>query len=172
MKKKSALFLDRDGTINYDKGYTYKFSNFKLKPYIIQGLQFIAKKNYLIFIVTNQAGIAKGKFKISDLEKLNKKITTYFKKKNIIISDIEFCPYHPDAIIKIYKKKTNFRKPGNFMIKKLCKKWNINIKKSFMIGDKITDKKAASKSNLYFEYVKHNFYKQVKRIDKKIINNY
>ena len=58
------------------------------------------------------------------------------------------------------------------MIQKLCKKWNIDVKRSFMIGDKITDKKAATKSKLYFEYVKHNFYKQVKKINEKVINNY
>ena len=172
MKKKTAVFLDRDGTINYDKGYTYKFSDFKLRPFVIKGLQYVTKKKYLIFIVTNQAGIAKGKFKISDLRKLNRKIINYFKKKKIIINDIEFCPYHPKGTIKIYRKKTKYRKPGNLMIQKLCKKWNIDVKRSFMIGDKITDKKAATKSKLYFEYVKHNFYKQVKKINEKVINNY
>ena len=60
--RKSAVFLDRDGTINYDKGYTYKFSQFKFRPYVLKGLKYLSKKKYLIFIVTNQAGIAKGKF--------------------------------------------------------------------------------------------------------------
>ena len=58
------------------------------------------------------------------------------------------------------------------MIKKILKNWNINIKKSFMLGDKKTDKIAAKKSRLYYEYVKKNFYLQVKQIDKKITNNY
>ena len=81
MKKKAkhAVFLDRDGTINYDKGYTYKFSEFKFKPHVINGLKFLCKKNYLIFIVTNQAGIAKGKFKMKDLYKLHKSVVKYLK---------------------------------------------------------------------------------------------
>ena len=58
------------------------------------------------------------------------------------------------------------------MIKKICKKWNINTRKSFMIGDKKTDKLAALKSNLYYENVSNNFYLQVKKIDKKMFNNY
>ena len=58
------------------------------------------------------------------------------------------------------------------MIKKINKKWNIDIKKSFMIGDKKTDKLAARRSNLYYEYVSNNFYLQVKKIDKKVFNNY
>ena len=54
-----AIFLDRDGTINYDSGYTHKFSEFKFRPNIIKGLRYLSKNNYLIFIITNQAGVAK-----------------------------------------------------------------------------------------------------------------
>ena len=169
--KRPALFLDRDGTINYDDGYTYKFSKLRFRPHVLQGLKYITKKNYFIFIVTNQAGIAKGKFKLSDLLVLNKKLKSYFKKNKIIINDIQYCPYHPDAILKRYKKISGYRKPGNLMIKKILKKWNVNLKKSFMLGDQISDELAAKKSGLYFEYVKNNFYKQVKKIEKKIFNN-
>ena len=84
--RKSAVFLDRDGTINYDKGYTYKFSQFKFRPYVLKGLKYLSKKKYLIFIVTNQAGIAKGKFKLTDLLKLHKQLVTYLEKRNIYSS--------------------------------------------------------------------------------------
>ena len=169
--KKPAIFLDRDGTINYDHGYTYKFSKFKFRPYVLKGLKYLSKKNFLIFIVTNQAGIAKGKFKLSDVLKLHKQLKSYLAKKEIFINEIQFCPYHPRAIIKAYRKKTNLRKPGNQMIKKILQRWNVDLKKSFMIGDKKSDKIAAQKSNLYFAYVKNNFYGQVKSIEKKIANN-
>ena len=166
--RRPAVFLDRDGTINYDYGYVHQFSNFKFRPYVVKGLKYLTKKKYLIFIVTNQAGIAKGKFELKDLLKLNKQLKIYLKKKDIIINDIEFCPYHPCGTVKFYKKKTSYRKPGNLMIIKLKKKWKVNMKKSFMIGDRLSDKLAARRSNLYFEFVKNNFYKQVK----KIVNNY
>ena len=169
--RKPAVFLDRDGTINYDEGYTYKFSEFRFRPYILRGLKYLTKKKYLIFIVTNQAGIAKNKFKLKDLLKLHRKLLIYFNRRSIIINDIQFCPYHPKAKIKSYRKKTAYRKPGNLMIKKILKNWNIDLKKSFMIGDRKSDKIAAKKSNLYFEYVKNNFYNQVKSIEKKITNN-
>ena len=170
--RRPAVFLDRDGTINYDKGYTYKFSQFKFRPYVLKGLKYLSKKKYLIFIITNQAGIAKGKFKLSDLLELNQQLISYLTKKNIIINDIQFCPYHHKAIIKSYKKKSGYRKPGNLMIKKILKRWNIDLKKSFMIGDLMSDELAAKKSNLYYEYVKNNFYHQIKKIEKKIANNY
>ena len=165
--KKKAVFLDRDGTINYDYKYVHKFTNFKFRKNVIKGLKYLYNKKYLIFIVTNQAGIAKGKFKVSDLRILHKKLINYLKKKNIIISKIEYCPYHPKGIIKKYKKRTNYRKPGNMMIKKILKKWNIDIKKSFMLGDKLSDKQAANKTGLYFEYVKNDFYLQIKKISQK-----
>ena len=170
-KKRPGVFLDRDGTINYDYGYTYKFSEFKFRPNVIDGLRFLTKKKYLIFIVTNQAGIAKGKFKLKDLKILNKKLIKFLLTKKVAINEIQYCPYHPEGTVKKYKKKTAFRKPGNLMIKSILKKWNINIKLSFMIGDKQTDKIAAQKSKLYFNYAKSNFLKQVKNIDKKISNS-
>ena len=169
VNKKPAVFLDRDGTINYDYGYTYKFAEFKFRPYVIKGLQYLSKRKYLIFIVTNQAGIAKGKFELKDLNKLHRTLKKYFIKKKIKINGIQYCPYHPRGIVKKYKKKSGFRKPGNLMIKKILKKWNIDIKKSFMIGDRLSDKLAAKKSKLYFEYVKNNFYLQVKKIANKSI---
>ena len=165
--KKPAVFLDRDGTINYDYNYVYKFSEFKFRPYVLKGLKYLTNKKYLIFIITNQAGIAKGKFKVSDLVRLNKKLIKFFNKKKIIINEIQYCPYHPQALIKKYRKKTNLRKPGNLMIKNILNKWDVDLNKSFMLGDKKTDKLAAKKSKLYFENVKKNFYLQVKNIDKK-----
>ena len=167
-----AVFLDRDGTINYDYGYVHKFTDFKFRKFVIQGLRYLSNKKYLLLVVTNQAGVAKGKFKIRDLFILNRKLKSFLKRKNIILSDIEYCPYHPDGVVKKYKKKSLYRKPGNLMIKKLKKKWNIDMKKSFMIGDKKSDKLAALKSGLYFEYAKKNFYRQVKKIDEKVSNNY
>ena len=83
--KKPAIFLDRDGTINYDYGYVHKFSRFKFRPYVLKGLKYLSKKKYLIFIVTNQAGIAKGKFKLTDLSKLHKQLENYLKSKKIYI---------------------------------------------------------------------------------------
>ena len=104
-----AAFLDRDGTINYDYGYTYKFSEFKFRPYVLKGLKYLSRKKYLIFIVTNQAGIAKGIFRLSDLIKLHKQLLQYLKKRDILINEIQFSPYHPNGVIKKYKKRLNSR---------------------------------------------------------------
>ena len=159
-----AVFLDRDGVINYDKGYTHKISQFKFKPKVLQTIQYLNKKKYYIFIVTNQAGIAKGKFTIEQFYRLHNYIKQHLIKNNAYINDVEFCPFHPNAIIKKYRKKSKYRKPGNLMIKNLFNKWPIIKKKSFMIGNTKSDEIAALKSNIKFEYVKKNIYLQVKKI--------
>ena len=117
-----AVFLDRDGTINYDKGYTYKFSQLKFRPYVLRGLKYLNKRKYLIFIVTNQAGIAKGKFELADLLKLNKQLLNYLSKKNIFINEIQFCPFHPRALIKKYKSDASLCKWDPVKNKTVCKK--------------------------------------------------
>ena len=166
--KRPAIFLDRDGVINYDKGYTHMYKNFKFKPNVTKALKFLQNKGYYIFIITNQAGIAKGIFSLNDFFILHKKINNYLIKKKIFINDIRYCPYHPKAKIKKYKKKTSYRKPGNLMILDILKNWDIDLKKSFMIGDKLSDKLAAKKTNIYFEFDENDLYRQ----SLKIINKF
>ena len=165
---KAAAFLDRDGVINYDTGYVHKIKDFKFRPGVIAGLKFLRNKNYYVFIVTNQAGIGRGIYNENQFYELQNNLKEKLQKKDIFFDDINFCPYHPDAKIKKYRKITNLRKPGNLMIKQIENKWHIKRKKSFMIGDKISDKICAAKSKLYFEFAKENFHLQVKKIIKKI----
>ena len=165
---KPAVFLDRDGVINYDTGYVHKIKDFRLRPGVKKGLKYLKEKNYLIFIVTNQSGIARGLYTEKDFFKLHNNLKENFQNNNIFFDDINFCPYHPDAKIKKYRKKSDLRKPGNLMIKQLKEKWHIKENKSFMIGDQIIDQICAKKSKLYFEYAKGNFFDQIKKIIKKI----
>jgi len=165
---KPAAFLDRDGVINYDTGYVHKIKDFKFRPGVIAGLKLLRNKNYYIFIVTNQAGIGRGVYSENQFYKLQNNLKEKLQKKDIFFDDINFSPYHPEAKIKKYRKITDLRKPGNLMVKQINNKWHIKQKKSFMIGDKISDKICAAKSKLYFEFAKKNFYLQVKKIIKKI----
>ena len=162
--KRPAAFLDRDGVINYDLGYVHKVKDFKFKKGVIEGLKYLNKKNYLIFLVTNQAGIAKGLFKEKDFIKLQSYISTKLLKYNIMINDVQYSPYHPEGRILKFRKKSNLRKPGNQMIKNILSKFIIDKKKSFMIGDNISDKICADKSNIKFFYTEENFEKLIKKI--------
>ena len=164
---KPAAFLDRDGVINYDTGYVHKIRDFKFRPGVIEGLKLLIKRNYYIFIVTNQAGIGKDIFSKSEFYRLHNQIKEKLQNKNIFFDDVNYCPYHPKAKLKKYRKKTELRKPGNLMIRQIKKKWHIKESDSFMIGDKISDKICAKKSKLYFEFAERNFLNQIKRITKR-----
>ena len=166
--KRPAAFFDRDNTLIEDKGYTYKIKDLKFKKKVLETVKFLIKKKYYIFIVTNQAGIGKGVFKEKEFLEFQEFMKLKMEKKNIYFHDIEYCPFHPEAKIKKYKKITRLRKPGNMMIKNLENKWLINKSKSFMIGDQQTDKEVAKKSNIYFEFPKDNIFLQVKSILKKL----
>ncbi len=154
-----AIFLDRDGVINEDKGYVYRIKDFIYNKKIFSALK--KAKNYYIFIITNQAGIGKGFYRIDDFLKLQNKIKLDFIKNKLFINDVKYCPHHPKATIKRFKKKCLCRKPGNKMIKDVLNSWSINIKKSIMIGDKRSDELAAKKSKILFQYVSKNIEKQI-----------
>ena len=164
MKKKPAAFLDRDGVINYDYGYVYRYKDFKLRSGVLKGLRLLTKNNYRIFIITNQSGIARGFFKVKDVELLHKIIIKNLKKKKITINEIKYSPFHIMGVIKKYKKDSKTRKPGNLMIKQILKKWNTDLEESFMIGDKNSDKICAKISKLYFQFPKKNFFHQIQSI--------
>ena len=105
-------------------------------------MQHLRKQNFRIFIVTNQSGIARGLFTENDLKLFHIKMKKKLLIKKIKIDEIKYSPYHPKGIIKKFTKNHKSRKPGNLMIKQLFKKWPVNIKKSFMIGDRISDVEA------------------------------
>ena len=160
-----CAFLDRDGVINQDKGYISKVSDFKIYPGVGKAISLLNKRNYLVIIVTNQSGIGRGLIKIKELENLHNYLRKKIKKDRAKIDDIFYCPFHPEFGKGKYKKKSNDRKPGDGMIRKAIKKWKIDTKKSFMIGDKISDKIAAKKAKIKFFYKKEkNLNTQMKNI--------
>ena len=164
--KKPAAFFDRDGVINHDYNYVYKIKDFKFKKGVLKSLNYLIQNKYYIFIVTNQAGIGKKKFSLNNFFKLHQYLKYYLNQRYINLDSVEYSPYHKDALIKKFKKISIYRKPNNGMIKKIKRNWLLDTKKCFFIGDQASDKKCAKKSNLYFEFPKYNFFKQIKILTK------
>jgi len=163
-KRKPCCFLDRDGVLNYDTGYVSKIKDFKWRPGVKKAIKFLNKKNYYVIVISNQAGIAHGYFKEDDLAQLTNYIQNELLKQSSFINKFYYCFYHPDAKIKKYKKKSIFRKPETGMLNLAFKNFSINRKKSFFIGDRVTDKICAKKMKLKFYFPKKNLYNQVKNI--------
>jgi len=168
MKQKmhKCAFLDRDGVINEDKGYISEIQDFKIYPHTAKAIKLLNDNNFLVILITNQAGIGRGLITLKQLQNIHAYLKNIMKKNNALINDIYFCPFHPVFGLGKYKKNSPDRKPGSGMIKKAKKKWNIDNKQSFMIGDKKTDLLAAKNANLKFFYKskKKNLYIQIKDI--------
>ena len=132
-----TIFLDRDGVINKEVGYLHKIEDFIFIDGVFEACLSFKKLNYQIIIISNQSGIARGYFTLFEYEKLTKWMLNQFSKKNISILDVFFCPHGP-------KSKCNCRKPKPGMLIDAKNKYNIDLEKSWMIGDKETDIEAAN----------------------------
>lgn len=140
--KNKAVFFDRDGVININKHYGYEVSEFEFVDGIFQIMDYF-QKDYLIIIVTNQSGIARGYFTHDDLNKLHLWMKNIFKEKGIKIQEIYYCPHHPE-----FNEDCFCRKPKPGMILSAIEKYNININDSILIGDSNSDIKAGENAGI------------------------
>ena len=163
---KKAIFLDRDGTINVEKDYIYKSEDLVFEEGTIEALKTFKNLGYILIVVSNQSGIARGYFTEEDLNIFNNNMNEILKKNGVEITEFYCCPHHPDGIGE-YKKVCECRKPNNKMIEDAIKKYNIAREKSYMIGDKTSDIGAGLKSNLKTVLVKTGYgLKDMEKIDK------
>ena len=155
MKNKFVL-LDRDGVINVEKSYLHKIEDFEYEKNVVEGLLKLRDLGYKFAIITNQAGIARGYYTKEDYLKLQNFIEDDLMKKGIKIEKSYFCPHHPNVTGK-YGIECNCRKPntGNFEL--AIEEFDINVKNSFMIGDKITDLIPAKKLGIMPVLVKTGY---------------
>lgn len=134
-----AIFLDRDGTINVEKHYLYRIQDFEFLPGVVDAMRQLQRAGYLLIVVTNQSGIGRGYYTEEDFRKLNKWMVEYLNKQEVCISDVYYCPHLPDAAIQKYRMDCECRKPKLGMYYKAVKDHNIDLSKSYAIGDKIRD---------------------------------
>ncbi len=132
-----ALFLDRDGTINFDSGYVKDPNDVVLLPGVAEGIKYLKYKfHFKVIVISNQAGIAYGIMTHEDVKKVNEKINALLDDKNNLIDAFYYCPFHPDYNSE---KDSECRKPSPQMIVKASKDFDIELKNSYMIGDKSSD---------------------------------
>lgn len=141
-----ALFLDRDGTINHDPGYIRDPEIVRLIDGVAENLKDLKRKfDFKLIIISNQAGVAKGLMTIEDVEAVNKRVKDLLEENGVAIDDIYYCPYHPDFDPP---EKSKCRKPSPFMILQAAKDHDIDLSKSFMIGDRASDIEAGINANI------------------------
>jgi D-glycero-D-manno-heptose 1,7-bisphosphate phosphatase len=126
-------------------------------------IKYFNDNNYYVFIITNQAGIGKGYVKLKDYFKIENKIFLDLRMDGAHIDKIYFCPFHENAIIKKYKKRSFYRKPNPGMILQSIKEFPVIKKDSYFIGDNISDREASKKAKIKFlMFKKKNLYNFIK----------
>ena len=136
-----ALFLDRDGVINIDKGYTHLVEDLSFVEGIFPLCQAAQQKGYLLIIITNQSGIARGMYTLDQMECFHLEMLNHFSQHDISITHIYFCPHHPS-----FSGKCLCRKPENLLFEKAISRFHITPGNSWMIGDSERDIIAGKKS--------------------------
>jgi len=152
--KNRAVFLDRDGVINEDYGFVHKIEDFYIYPEVFPALKKLQKAGFKLLIVTNQSGIAVGYYTEEDFKKITDHMLSVFEKEGIRIDKVYYCPHHPEGVVPELTVKCDCRKPESGMIKQGIKEFNIDPSRSFLIGDKENDIKAAHKEGVKAALVK------------------
>lgn len=145
-KQRKAIFLDRDGVINKEKGYITSWADFELLPNTLKALQLIQQSEYLSIVITNQSGIAKGLYTEAELMHIHEQLNRQLSEAAVEIDAFYFCPHHVDGIIKEYTKVCDCKKPNNGLILKAAQDYNINLEASYLIGDSERDVFAGNQS--------------------------
>lgn len=143
-----ALFLDRDGVINHDAGYTSSAENFQFIEGIFDLCRAAKRLGYLLVVVTNQAGIGRGYYSEQDFLTLTEWMRERFEAEGAPVTDVFHCPYHPENGVGCYKRDSFDRKPNPGMLLRAAEKYRLDMGNSIMIGDKDSDMQAASKAGI------------------------
>ena len=138
-KKKSAVFLDRDGTINVDKHYLHKIEDFEFIPGALQAIKTLKDAGYLVVIVTNQSGVARGYFNMDDVTRLHGRIQQELAGAGTGIDAFYVCPHHPEKGLGEFSKECDCRKGRPGLLFQASADLDIDLQRSFMVGDKIAD---------------------------------
>jgi D,D-heptose 1,7-bisphosphate phosphatase len=136
-----AIFLDRDGVINVDRDYIAHIKDLRLIPGTVQALRRLQECGFILIIITNQSGIARGKYRLEDYEAIKMELHRRLENEGIRITDEYFCPHHPE-------EKCRCRKPDTLMIEQAAAKHHIDLKESYFIGDKTSDILAGKRMGL------------------------
>ncbi|MBW8845393.1 MAG: D-glycero-beta-D-manno-heptose 1,7-bisphosphate 7-phosphatase [Burkholderiales bacterium] len=139
---RAAAFLDRDGVVNIDHGYVYRWDDFEFVPGAIDAMRRLQAAGYVLVVVTNQSGIARGFFSEAEFLALDAAMRAHLDGEGVRLSRVEFCPHLPGAKVSAYDLDCDCRKPAPGMILRAAEALDIDLASSLLFGDKPSDVEA------------------------------
>lgn len=139
-----AAFLDRDGVLNVDHGYVHRLEQLDLIPGAAEAVRLLNQAGFLTIVVTNQSGVARGYYSEDDVERFNSEVRRRLDAAGARIDAFYYCPHHPQGIVARYAVACDCRKPKPGLLDQATRDFAIDRARSFMIGDKDDDMKAAA----------------------------
>lgn len=138
---KPAVFLDRDGTLNVEKNYLYRAEDFEFIPGALEAVSMLNRAGFLVVVLTNQSGIARGFYSEADLHQLHRHVDTMLVAAGARVDAWYYCPHHPEGR-EPYQQACDCRKPLPGMLLQAAAEHGIDLSRSWMIGDKAVDVEA------------------------------
>ena len=152
-----SIFLDRDGTIIEEKNYLSDVKQILLLENSVKGLK-ILQDNFLLIIVSNQSGVARGYFTEKEVNKVNEALLNMLEDQGVHISGVYYCPHYVNGVVEKYSINCNCRKPKTGLIDKACLDFSIDLNKSYVIGDKDSDIQLAKNAGCRSILIKNSNY--------------
>jgi len=143
-----ALFLDRDGVVNEESGYLFRAEDVRFVPGIAALCRTARRLGYRIFVVTNQAGIARGYYSEEDFQRLMQWMQAELAREDVRFDAVYHCPFHPEHGLGEYRREHADRKPGTGMLRRGAREFGVSLEASVMVGDRCTDVAAANAAGL------------------------
>lgn len=150
---KRAIFLDRDGVVNVDNGYVSVVDDFEFIDGVIEALQTLKAKGYLIVLITNQSGIARGYFTEEQFHTLTEWMDWSLADRGVDLDGIYYCPHHSEHGLGKYKVDCECRKPKAGMINDAVEELGIDLGQSILVGDKVSDLQAGIAAGITDNYL-------------------
>jgi D-glycero-D-manno-heptose 1,7-bisphosphate phosphatase len=144
MPDRPAVFLDRDGVINEELNYVHRIEDFRFLPGVLDSCRRLSRSGYLLVVITNQAGIARGYYDVATFETLTRWMRQKFSDACAPLAAVYYCPHHPDAAIPMYRGSCDCRKPAPGMLLRAQRELHIDLGRSVMVGDKLSDIEAGA----------------------------